>query len=139
MAKFAFRLEKVLHYRADREKAAKNAYLSKRLEVLAQEAVIEKNRERRLAILSEPRTTLTDFRTLEGELIRLDDNERMEKVVLSVLYDEEKAQRVAWTRQKQELETVVKLREKAFDEWTREVDRREQAELDEWSVLRRVA
>ena len=139
MAKFIFRLQKVLEYRADLETAAKNAYLGKRLEVLASEAIVSKIKQRRLDVLSEPRTTIAAYRLLETELIRLDDDERAERVVLSVLYNEEETLRKAWTKQKQELEAVVKLREKAFDEWTKETDRREQAELDEWSVLRRIA
>ena len=139
MARFRFRLQKVLEFRASCETAAKNLYLAKRSEVLAIEAGIGAIRQRRLDALSEPRSSLDHFRFLESELLRLDDDEREQNVVLSVLNDEAEALRIAWTRHKQDLETIEKLREKAFAEWTQELNRREQAELDEWSVLRRAA
>ena len=139
MASFKFRLQKVLAYRASCETEAKNLYLAKRSEVLAIEAIIGRIKQRRLDVLSEPRSALDHFRHLEAELLRLDDEEREENVVLSVLNDEAEALRISWTRHKQELETIEKLRERAFDGWTYEMNRREQAELDEWSVLRRAA
>ena len=139
MISFKFRLQKVLEFRASCETTAKNLYLAKRSEVLATEAEIINIRKRRLDTLSEPRSSIDAFRILEGELLRLDDEEREQNVVLSVLNDEAETLRIAWTRHKQDLETIEKLREKAHDEWTKEVNRREQAELDEWSVLRRVA
>ena len=139
MARFRFRLEKVLEFRAGREAAAKSTYLAKRSELLAAEAVLGNIRQRRLDALSEPRSLIEHFRFLESQLQRLDDEERSQRVILSVLNDEAEALRIAWTRHKQDLETIVKLREKAHAEWTRDQDRREQAELDEWSVLRRVA
>ncbi len=78
-------------------------------------------------------------RTRNTKLIRLDDDERSQNTVLSVLYDEEATLRGAWTKKKQELEAVAKLRENAVEAWTRDENRREQSELDEWAVLRRVA
>jgi len=136
---FKFRLQKVLEFRASCETTAKNQYLAKRSEVLAVEADISRIRQRRLDALAEPRSSLEHFRLLEAQLQRLDDEEREQHVVLSVLNDEAEALRVAWTRHRQDLETMEKLREKAFAEWTQEANRREQAELDEWSVLRRAA
>ena len=139
MANFKFRLQKVLEYRAALETGAKGIYLAKRSEVLAAEAVINGIRRRRLEALSEPRSALEHFRALEAQLLRLDDEEREQTIVLNVLNDEAEALRIEWIRHKQELETIEKLREKAFDAWTQEANRREQAELDEWAVLRRAA
>src|SRR5271165_2330079 len=107
MAKFAFRLQKVLEYRAACETEAKNLYLAKRSEVLATEAAIGAIKERRFTALSEPRSTLEHMRTLEVVLLSLDDEERAQNVILSVLNDEAEALRVSWTHVKQELETMV--------------------------------
>lgn len=139
MAKFVFRLQKVLEFRADSEAEAKRRFLGKRSEVLAIEGVIAEIGARRLAALSEPRSALDQFRMLESELLRLDDYERDQRVVLSVLNDEAESLRVDWVRHKQELETMIKLREKAEDEWKSTQERIEQAELDEWAVLRRAS
>ncbi|MHB8635271.1 MAG: flagellar export protein FliJ [Fimbriimonadaceae bacterium] len=139
MAKFQFRLQKVLEFRARAETTAKNLYLAKRSEVLAAEAVIGALRQRRLDALSEPRSAIDHYRRLEAELQRIDDEERAQKVVVSLLNDEAEALRIAWTRHKQDLETMEKLREKALTGWISEVNRKEQAELDEWAAQRRAA
>ena len=139
MANFTFRLQKVLEFRAGREHAAKSAYLAKQSEVMAAEAAISRIKERRLCTLSETRSSIEQYQLLEAELLRLDDEERVQRVVLSVLSDEAEVLRVAWTRHKQDVETVQKLRERAHAEWTQALNRREQAELDEWSAQRRAA
>lgn len=139
MASFRFRLQRVLEFRSECEQDAKKAYLAKRSEVVAVENAIAAIRQRRLDALAEPRSALDHFLLLEAELLRLDDHERDQKVVLSVLNDEAEGLRVAWVRHKQELEAMEKLREKAYAQWLHEENRREQAELDEWAVLRRAA
>lgn len=139
MASFRFRLQKVLEFRAKLEAESKRTFLAKRSEVVAIENEIAQTRARRLEALTRPRASLDDYLLLEADLIRLDDVERQQNVVLSVLNDEAEALRLAWTRHKQELEAIVKLREKAHDEWMHAETRREQAELDEWAVLRRAA
>jgi flagellar biosynthesis chaperone FliJ len=69
----------------------------------------------------------------------LDDGERSQNVVLKVLLNEEVTALNAWHLTKRDLETLVRLREAALEEYKLEENRREQAELDEWAVLRRKA
>jgi flagellar biosynthesis chaperone FliJ len=71
--------------------------------------------------------------------MHLDDEERAQKVVLKVLITEEDTALNGWHAAKRELEVLVRLRAAALEEYNAEAERKEQAELDEWAVLRRAA
>lgn len=139
MPKFQFRLQKVLEYRGTMEERAKDAYLEARVSRLACEQEIAALRDRRSRYLQEPVCGLEEYRALEILLSKLDDDERHLLTILDVLRHDEEVRRQAWLAAKQDLEVLEKLREKALEEWTLTESRREQAELDEWSSLRRVA
>lgn len=139
MPRFQFRLQKVLEYRGTMEDRAKDAYLEARVSRLACEQEIEVVRDRRRRYLQEPVHDLDEYRVLEILLSKLDDDERHLLTILDVLRHDEEVRRQAWLAAKRDLEVLEKLREKALEDWTLTETRREQAELDEWSSLRRAA
>ena len=139
MKRFKFRLQKVLEYREAMEHWAQEVYLDTRVARLEAEAALLEVNHRRIAALQQPANTLGDRQLLEMTLQSLDDDERAKQTVVDVLAMEEKKALEAWHEKKQELETIVKLREHALDEWLLEENRREQRELDEWSVMQRSA
>lgn len=139
MAKFHFRLERVLEYRRLEESWAKEAYLDARMKRLECQATLHGIAARRSELLGIPAVTLEDHRSRELRLSVLDDQERAEEAALSVLLQEEERVMGAWHAKRQEVRALEKLREGAETEWRRAEERKEQAELDEWSVLRRAA
>jgi flagellar export protein FliJ len=136
---FEFRLEKVLEYREVQEGWAKDNYLDSRAARIQAEATIHEVRARRGYLLENTASDINSRRALEATLLRLDDDERAQNVVRNVLVAEEESALNAWHHAKRELETLQRLRDAALEEYTLEESRREQAALDEWAVLRRVA
>jgi flagellar export protein FliJ len=136
---FEFRLQRVLEYRERLEGWAKDTYLDSRAARLETEAGIHELRMRRGDLLENTPTDLNSRTALEATLLHLDDGERSQNVVLKVLLNEEVTALNAWHLTKRDLETLVRLREAALEEYKLEENRREQAELDEWAVLRRKA
>lgn len=139
MKKFKFRLEKVLEYRELVEGWAKDAYLDCRAKRLEAEAALITIDTRRKALLAAPAVTLDDRQAIEVCMGRFDDEERGQKSVIAVLEAEEGKALEEWKVRKQELEALVKLKEKALEAYNLEVTRTEQSELDEWSTTRRTA
>jgi flagellar export protein FliJ len=139
MAIFEFRLEKVLQFRQMQESWAKDAYLDARAARLEAEVEILNLKDRRGQLLEKTATDIDSRRALELTLLRIDDQERSQNHVLAVLANEEETAMNAWQHQKRELETLVQLREAALEEFKAEEARREQADLDEWAVMRRAA
>lgn len=137
MKVFQFRLQKVLNYRETMERWAQEAYLDTRVARLEAEAAVLEVDARRQAALGQSPASLDDHKALEARLLRFDDEERERQMVAEILQAEEEKALAAWNEKKQELEAMVKLREKAHEEWRTEANRTEQAELDEWSVMRR--
>ena len=139
MKKFKFRLQKVLEYREAMEHWAQDVYLETRVARLESEAALADVASRRSIALGHPANTLDERKQLELTLQSLDDDQRAKKTVVEVLTAEEDKALNAWHEKKRELDVIVKLRDKAREEWQLEATRHEQAELDEWSVLRRGA
>ncbi len=139
MAKFEFRLAKVLEYREMEESWAKAAYLEAKAAKISCEAGIVAIIEKRTQLLGSRVFTIEDRLTLEGALVRTDDEERAERAVLSVLEGDELAALDAWHSKRRELQTLMKLEEAALDLWTYEQNRIEQNELDEWATMRKAA
>jgi flagellar protein FliJ len=139
MAKFNFRLQKVLEYREMQEGWAKDAYIEARAMRLGAEATVEAIAERRKEAFSNRLQSLDDHQMLERYLQQLDDEERAQRSVIAVLETEEANALVVWQERKKELESRVKLRDHAFADYQLDETRREQAELDEWAVTRRTA
>jgi flagellar FliJ protein len=139
MAKFQFRLQRVLDFREMVEEWAKNDYLERRAaRLLAEQERIQIAGKRKNAI-DRGAESLDARRNLEMLLSRYDEEEAIQLRIIAELEEEEERAAEIWREKKQELEAMVKLRDKALEEWTLEESRREQAELDEWAVLRRKA
>lgn len=139
MRKFAFRLQSVLNYRLALEEEAERAYLSARAERLEAEAVFDQIDRRRLELCKLAAPTLDERICIERIYEKLDGQEREQRAIVQVLEIEEEKLRQAWLEARRETEVLRKLREKAWETWREEANRIEQAELDEWAVLRRTA
>jgi flagellar export protein FliJ len=139
MKKFSFRLQKVLEYREAMEHWAQEAYLDTRVARLEGEAALLEVRQRRTAALDQTPAGLAERRHLELFLQSIDDDELAKQTIIDVLQAEEDKALDVWHEKKRELETIIKLRDKAHEEWQLDANRKEQAELDEWSVLKRGA
>jgi flagellar protein FliJ len=139
MKKFKFRLQKVMEYREAMEHWAQEAYLDTRVARLEGENALRDVQNRRSVALKQTADTLDDRKSLELMLASIDDDEKAKDTVVEILKTEEAKAFEVWQEKKRELETMVKLRDKALEEWQLEATRHEQAELDEWAVLRRSA
>lgn len=137
MARFRFRLQTVLEVRGSEEERRKREYLEARAERIALERSLADGRVMRVAMVAGAPTDFDSRKALETRLGKLESDERLIESQLSVLRDEEEAARMRWVKAHQDHEVLVNLREKALVEWNLAESRREQAELDEWAVLRR--
>lgn len=139
MAAFKFRLEKLLTYRRLQEEWAKDAYqlaVANRIEC---EREIAKIQTRKADILRSPAHDLESRRALESYVVRLDDEIGSAEAARGVLETEEERALDEWNTAKQAAQAIEKLREGELDQWKLDETRREQAELDEWSVFRRAS
>jgi flagellar export protein FliJ len=136
---FDFRLKKVLEYRRLTEEWAKEAYLearTARLEAEIARMVIEK--ERHDLFNGTPRT-INELLSREQRLELLQARHREQSIVIEVLIEDEARALAEWNARKQDVQALEKLHDKAFSEWMYEVNREEQAFLDEWTNGRRAA
>jgi flagellar export protein FliJ len=118
---------------------AQEAYLDTRVARLEGEAALLDVKRRRDTALTRKADSLEERRHLELTLLSLDDDERAKQTIVEVLKAEEEKALEVWHEKKRELETMIKLRDKAHEEWQLDANRQEQAALDEWAVLRRGA
>ena len=139
MKTFKFRLQKVLEYREAMEQYAQNAYLDSRLARLEADAELLNVDDKRKAMIAGTGNDLSERLALEAKLIALADEEREKQIVAHLLTAEEEKALQNWHEKKRELDALVKLRDRALEEYLLDGTRREQAELDEWAVLRRQA
>jgi flagellar FliJ protein len=136
---FKFRLQSVLEYRQTLEDQAKGRYLAAKAACIRAEAEIAEIDERRKNLLLERLLDLTGHIEMQRRIEMLDDYQRQTFAALSVLRDETAAAEAEWIERKKEHEIMVRLRETAYQGWMYDENRREQAALDEWAVLRRSA
>jgi flagellar export protein FliJ len=139
MAKYRFKLEKLLEYRHLQEKWAKDEFLSRRAKKLEGEKQIELIKERRTEAAGRNYQTLEERRAQEAYVARLEDEKRGFEAAVAVLTGEEEVARVKWLNVKKDAEALEKLKQKDFELWTTEEQRRVQNELDEWSIQRRAS
>lgn len=137
MANFAFRLQKVLEYRQGLEEEAKKRFLEARVARLAFEEELARKEVANAASLSHETPTFNARRTLAAYVDRLELERSHMQIALGVLLDEEAAALNNWQDRKRDVEALTKLRHQAHDLWRLEESRKEQAELDEWAVMRR--
>ena len=136
---FKFRLQSVLQYRQTLEDQAKGRYLAAKAACIHAEAEIAEIDERRRSLLLERLLDLTGHIEMQRRVEMLDDYQRQAFAALSVLRDEAAAAEAEWIERKKELEIMERLRESAHQAWLYDENRKEQAALDEWTVLRRSA
>lgn len=139
MAKFKFRLQRLLDHRRFLEKSAKDAWLKQRAEKVQAEEELSEMRAKRNQLASQTVTQFSDLIQQQHALSRLESLEKSFMAAIAVLENEEEAAYRVWMNAKQDAEAIEKLREKAKEFWDKEMERREQAELDEWAVMRRAA
>jgi flagellar protein FliJ len=139
VSKFEFRLQRVLEYRETLEQKAKDAYLDARADRLEAEVESRGIEARRQDVLQRPATDLQDRQAIELMMLKLDDDQRNQQSVIAILLEDEERAMADWHDKRKELEILVRLREKALEEWQLDETRREQSELDEWAVMRRDA
>lgn len=139
MKKFEFRLEKVLDYRQMVEGWAKTAYLEARAKRLAAETERTLIEDHRRNLLRQPVQGLGEHLALERSLLKLDDDERAQDVIVNVLAEEEVRAMGDWIEAKRDLEAIVKLRAKAYEAWRYGEEREEQRQLDDFAVARYAA
>lgn len=137
MRKFVFHLQKVLDYRRLVEEWARDAYLEARVKRLEAEAELEAIRARREEALRSDASTVAERLDLERYLQRLDDEEQAQRTVIAVLEEEEEKARLEWMERKRDAEALQKLHDRRRAEHELEEARRQQAELDEWAVMKR--
>lgn len=137
MAKFSFRLQKVLEFRRLEEEDAKQAFVAAQAAKQEREYQIQKLVDKRFAVIRVPATTVEQRLHVERILDMLDGEERSHKTVLAVLETEEAQAQSEWNTRRQAVKIIEKLMERAHDEWKLGEERREQNELDEWAVTRR--
>lgn len=139
MKKFSFRLQKVFEFRTRVEETAKETYMAARAARIAAEVEVQRTLDSRKELLFRSADTLEARRWLQAALDKSDDDERNLRSIAADLHEEEEAKRLDWLERKREMEALEKLREKEFAEWEREMNRREQKQLDEWAATRRAA
>jgi flagellar export protein FliJ len=139
MRKFAFRLAKLLEYRKLQEKWAKDEFLSCRARRIEAENQVDALKDKRSQAARKTYETLQDRRAQEAYVQRLEDERRAVEAAVSVLVGEEELARVKWLGFRKDAEVLEKLKQKDFELWTVEEQRRVQRELDEWSVQRRAS
>ena len=137
MPAFAFSLQRVLEYRRLEEEWAREAFRLARDARLEAEEELERLRTRRAGLVGYPCPTLAVRQDLEACHELLDRDEESAQNRLALLVNDESRAIDEWTACRVAAEALAKLRESAFAEWQREEGRREQAELDEWAVMRR--
>ena len=139
MAKFSFRLEKVLEYREMEEGWAKDAYLAAQRARAEKQAEIARLIAQRSAVVTLPANSIPQRLHLERVMEKMDDEERSHRIALAVLENEELNAQAEWNVRRQAVKAIERLRENALDAWKLEQERREQADLDEWVTMRRAS
>lgn len=121
------------------EEWAKDAYLEARAARLEGMAELDAIERRRGELLAQPAEGLDARLAMQTCLDKFDDDERQQRVVIEMLEIDEAKRKEEWTEARKELQVLEKLRDSAYSEWLLEENRREQRDLDEWSVMRRAA
>ncbi|RYG22404.1 flagellar export protein FliJ, partial [bacterium] len=131
MPKFAFSLQRVLDYRRLEERWAEDAFRLARESVSEAEAELDAIRSRRRAVCEQQVPSVEARLNLERYHSELDREEESAQNRLALLVNDEARAMDEWREARIAAEALDKLRHAAFEEWTREETRREQADLDE--------
>lgn len=139
MYKFAFKLQKILEYKEALEKKSKEEYLSKRAQCIEiEEAIQQIIRQRNQVLMSSP-VDLDSLQNKERYLLKLDEEERCQKIALNVLQDEAAKKLTKWQEKYQEAEALKKLKEHKKEAWLYLLNKEEQNQMDDFSIMRKKA
>ncbi len=138
MAKFHFRLQRVLDHRERIEEEAKLALMEGRAARIRAEQELVTHRERQTELLARD-GDLSYRLTMDALQIRMDDESLQHQTVIDLLVQEEEGLMETWRTEHQSAEAMRKLKEAALSEWQLNENRKEQAALDEWATQRRTA
>ena len=137
MPAFAFSLQRVLDYRRLEEEWAQEAFrLARAARAEAEEELLHLQ-ARREGLLAHDAASLAARMDLDACHAALDLDVESAQNRLAHLANDEARAAAEWRECRVAAEALAKLRESAHGEWLREESRREQADLDEWAVLRR--
>ncbi|MBL8047748.1 MAG: flagellar FliJ family protein [Chthonomonas sp.] len=139
MRKFEFRLAKVREFRHAVEEQMKAEWQEVQRRVAEAEDILKRQNHQLHCTKTEPATSLIDLKNREAVIQKLwDDISAQEAIIAIIQHDEEEA-RLAWLESKKEAKALDALYDQARAEYDLSVVRHEQAELDEWSTMRRKA
>ncbi len=134
MSSFAFRLQKVYEYRELEEGWAKDNFLAKHIARMEAENELFQLEDDRALLLSAGADDLQARMELELRILKIDDYERAQKILIQQLTFEEEAARDEWILKKQDKSALEKLRDKAYEIWMYRQNKLESAALDEWAI-----
>jgi flagellar protein FliJ len=137
MRRFKFRLQRVLDFREVLEDHAKSDYLEAR----ARRLDSENQASRIVMIRNEALKThverVDQMIALETYLTKLDDDERAQEAVISILIQEEEKALEHWHERRKEAEALRKLKDSDRQDYELHASREAQKELDEFAIQRR--
>lgn len=134
VSSFAFRLQKVYEYRELEEGWAKDNFLAKHIARMEAENELYQLEDDRALLLSAGADDLQARMELELRILKIDDYERAQKILIQQLTFEEEAARDEWILKKQDKSALEKLRDKAYELWMYRQNKLEGAALDEWAI-----
>ena len=137
MHKFNFKLQKILEYKETLEEQAKRAYLEKKPKLLEAEITLNQIAKRRHDVLVSSANDLASLQAKETFLLRLDEEERSQKIIINVLLSEEEKARSIWQEKHQEAKALQKLKEHRKQEWIYLFNKEEQNTIDDFATMRR--
>lgn len=139
MRKFEFRLERVRQYRRQLEDQAKKELLETQLRVRQAERELEEMLDHRRQMLENALGTVGERMNTLNYVSFLDEKCASQESIIAILRQDEEMMRNQWMAARRDAELLEKLKTKAKDEYDLDLSRFEQAELDEWTMMRRDA
>jgi len=139
MREFRFRFQKVLDYRLMLEESAKEAYRLAREASLAAENQFQEMKKKLADALKTPGETIEEMMIWETYIERLEDELEEQIVLMEIRKKEEASAFENWREARKSRKSLQKLHDMAKENWEKEVEKREQKQLDEWTVLKREA
>lgn len=139
MHKFRFRFQKVLDYRMMLEESAKEAYRLARAASLEAENKFQEMRKKLADALKTPGETIEEMMIWETYIERLEDEIEQQITLMEIRKKEEAAAFENWGEARKSRKSLQKLYDIAKEAWAKEIEKTEQKQLDEWTVLKRGA
>lgn len=139
MRKFNFRLETLLQLRISEAEEAKLIYFHAQKSRYEMEDYLAELSLTRRESLGHPAQDFSTRFALQAWMDSLDLQQQQAESALMVLLDEEEGCRQVWLDRQQAADVLAKLRERHAFDHELEMSRWEQAQLDEWAVMRRSA